>query len=350
MACEYCFYKRDSALRSKANKGKMSLETLRVIIRRLFEETRDRVDIVFQGGEPMLAGIDFYKSAMQYIKEYNTNKIPCTVSVQTNGTLINSEWCEFFAQNDILIGISLDGDNAVHSALRHDIEGNSTFPRVIKSIELLKKYSVSFNILTVVTRRLAGHIESVYNFYKKNGFRRIQFIPVIDDSNYSEKWSLSGEEYYIYLNKLFSLWSRDIMLGEDIYIRDFNAIIDMLLYRTPTVCEMMGRCTMQNVIEANGDVYPCDFYTGDNYFCGNIHKNSFREMFDSPTAKGFMNYRIENTREACKACEIYAMCTSGCRRMQDSEGKFKYCNELKKFYRNNAENIVKVARAIAAVK
>ena len=350
MACEYCFYTRDSLKREEVNKGKMSLDTLKTTVRRLFEETRDRVDIVFQGGEPMLAGIDFYRSAMQYIKEYNVNNIPYTVSVQTNATLINEEWCALFAQNDILIGVSLDGNKAIHSALRRDIKGKDTFNTVLKSIELLKKHSVRFNILTVVTSQIAKHIESVYNFYRKSSFSRIQFITVVDDTSCSEKWSLSAEEYYTYLNTLFSLWSRDILNGEDIYIRDFNAVIDMMLYRVPTTCEMMGVCNMQNVIEANGDTYPCDFYTGDEYLCGNINDMSFRALFDSSVAKGFINNSVNQKNPQCKGCEVYALCAGGCRRMRDNSGKFKYCNELKRFYLQNAQGFVSVARKIAAGK
>lgn len=179
LRCKYCFYNSLSSQREMPSHGLMSEKTLRATLKKAFDFAgNDRVMLSFQGGEPLLAGKDFFRKLHEIIRQLNVNRAPVSIGIQTNGTLIDDEWCSIFKRGGYLVGLSLDGDELADS-LRIDANGNQTFHRVLESAKLMQKYGVDFNILTVLTKQVANRIVPIYNFFKKQKFKHLQFIPML---------------------------------------------------------------------------------------------------------------------------------------------------------------------------
>ena len=227
LRCKYCFYNDLSSHREMPSRGIMSQDTLRNVLKKAFDFAGDdKVMLSFQGGEPLLAGKEFFKDVHAIIRELNVRKCPVYIGIQTNGTLIDDEWCGIFKRGGYLVGLSLDGDEIADS-LRIDANGEPTFQRVLAAAKLMQKHGVEFNVLTVLTKQVAQRIDRIYAFFKKQGFRHLQFIPMLKplrlDQNgkpisaceYStpfpsedENYVMSGEDYAYFLKKCFSLYLR----------------------------------------------------------------------------------------------------------------------------------------------
>ena len=269
LKCKYCFYHSISDARDIKDYGFLEEDTLKVIIQKASLYCNGGNCIIgFQGGEPLLIGLNFYKKLIEYVNEFS-NKTTFSFSLQTNGTLITDEWAIFFKENNFLIGISLDGNKYIHNLNRISYKNEETFNKVIKGISLLKKYNVDFNILTVVTSALCKKVESVYSFFKKNDFRYLQFIPCLEpleNKNLSlSEFSITKDEYKSFLINLFNLWYKDALENNYISIRMFDNILGLFFNQNYEACDMKGGCSCQHIIESDGSVYPCDFYTYETY-------------------------------------------------------------------------------------
>ncbi len=316
MRCEYCFYHSLSALRELPYRGMMSERTLSAALGKIFDYADGGpVSLSFQGGEPLLSGKDFFRTAARLIAELNVKRSPVSVGVQTNGTLIDDEWCDIFSENKWLVGLSLDGDEKAN-AYRVDRDGAPTFDKAYGAAKLLQERGVDFNILCVLTRPVAENIERIYDFYRRNRFRFLQFIPVLkplkggveDDGMY-----LTGEIYGKYLRKLFDLYMRDMMRGEYTSIRQMDNFVALANFRRAEQCGMTGGCARQFVIEGDGAVYPCDFYCLDEYCLGNINESSLEQLAAHPVAVRFVE-ESRNYPDKCKRCRWFCMCMGGCKR------------------------------------
>ena len=198
----------------------MPLETLEKLVQSVLEYADDTASFSFQGGEPMLAGLDFYRNLLVLQKKYNTKNIKIKNAIQTNGTLINLEWAEFFRAHHFLVGVSLDGMEGIHNLNRVDHNGEGTYLRVIDAIKILDEFQVEYNILCVVTRLVAKHPEKTYRFFKKQGFQYLQFIPCLDGLEKQpgmDNYSLSPQLYGNFLKRLFDLWLKDNLECSIIY-------------------------------------------------------------------------------------------------------------------------------------
>lgn len=180
MACQYCFYKDVAAHREQEFEGMLSIESIEKVIQAGMEYAEHICSFAFQGGEPTLAGLDFYRQVVVLQKQYAKPGVEIRNAIQTNGYTIDEEWAAFFRENHFLVGLSLDGPPELHNRNRTDVQGKDTFNRVMKSVRLLKKHNVEFNILCVVTGQNARSVEKLYRFYRKQKFRWLQFIPCID--------------------------------------------------------------------------------------------------------------------------------------------------------------------------
>jgi uncharacterized protein len=180
ICCKYCFYKDEIHNRKIESYGFMKEETLEQIIKKTIDFSDTACTIAYQGGEPTLRGIDFFEKSIEYEKRYNTKGLQISNAIQTNGICINEDWAEFFKKNNFLVGISLDGTSFTHDAFRINNKGQGTFSQVLKAIDLLKKYHVEYNILTVVNALTAKKISLIYGFYKQNNFEYLQFIPCLN--------------------------------------------------------------------------------------------------------------------------------------------------------------------------
>lgn len=336
MRCKYCFYHDVAENREIESYGIMSEQTAKTLIDRAFEYA-DNIAFAFQGGEPTLCGHEFFEKFTEYVKEKQKEKKAIVRYIlQTNGLLIDERFADIFKENGFLIGLSLDGTKDCHDINRVDAKRTGTFSKVKKAADLLTKKDVDFNILSVITEANAKRAEANYNFYKKNGLKFIQYIPQIAPFNEKPEYStLSAESYGKFLCTVFDLWYRDFAAGEYISIRDIDNYCGILMGRRPESCALQGHCSCNFTVEANGNVYPCDFYVLDEYLLGNLNGMSLEEMIKSDTAKRFIEESFVE-KEECKTCTWKALCRTGCRRnkepLKETNGRQFFCKSYKMFF------------------
>ncbi len=331
LKCKYCFYSDLSLHRNNYSKGFMTRETAENVIKSAVQYTKgSKIVFVFQGGEPMLSGIDFFRDFVLLVKKHNTYGSPVLYCLQTNATMIDDEWCVFFKQNDFLVGVSLDGTKEQNS-FRLYPNGESSFNDVLNGIKLLDKYNVKFNILSVVTKNLANSVRDNYRFLKSLGIRDIQYINCLKGagSGAENDYCMSPEDYSVFLEKAFKLYYNDNMRGNRVSVRSFNNYLSLLKTGRAEQCGMNGFCSEQFVVEGDGSVYPCDFYCTDEWELGNININSFSEMRNSKKAKIFIeeSFKID---DKCRKCDYFALCRGGgCKR---GRADTDFCGVYKKFF------------------
>jgi uncharacterized protein len=329
--------------------GIMSFSTLETLIKEAIRYADKFVSFAFQGGEPTLAGLEFFKKAVELQKKYNYKSLIIENTIQTNGTLIDEKWAAFLKENNFLVGLSLDGPKHIHDYCRLDRKGEGTFDKVNNTIDILDRYGVEYNIVSVVTNKTAKKIVGIYNYFKKNNFQYMQFIPCLDaDVNKPSEYSLEPRDYGEFLCKLFDLWYEDFMAGRDVYIRMFSNYAQMAAGYAPEECGMCGRCTTYFVVEGNGNVYPCDFYATDEWRLGTVN-NGFKTLYESEKSKYFMELSYVKPSE-CTQCEYYYFCRGGCRRWRDvySEGLgINYlCDAYKVFFKHSIPRILRLGKMI----
>lgn len=336
MKCQYCFYADEMEKRSQSSYGIMRIETLEHVIQEIFRFAEEQCTIAFQGGEPTLAGLDFYKQCVLLVKKYNLKKIPVSYALQTNGYALDDQWYSFFAQHHFLIGLSIDGVKAAHDAYRKDACGNDTYLRVLETACGLRQAGVDFNVLTVVNRRTASKIRKIYENYQKQGFMWQQYIACLDpvwEHPGQQEYSLTPQMYGRFLIELFELWDLDLRQGKQPYIRQFENYIGILMGHLPESCEQRGVCSYQNIVEADGSVYPCDFYVMDGYCIGNLNTDSFQEIEQKRKESRFVENSL-NHLEKCKNCPYFMVCRCGCRRHREQlgTGENYFCEAYQMFF------------------
>lgn len=349
LRCRYCFYHDLADRRSVASYGIMEKDTLRQVLIRAYEalpEGRNNLNLIFQGGEPMLAGLDFFESLERMLRELGRPGVRVNRSVQTNGTLIDDDWACFYARHRYLLGVSLDGPADIQNELRPDAEGRGSFNRVMAGIACLKRHGVEYNILSVVTSQAARHGRKVYGFLRKNGWDYLQFIPCMDPVDGSrQQHGLTAEQYGRFLTEVFDLYEAELLAGKRVSVRWFDNLLDLAAGYPPESCGMTGVCACHFVLEADGSVYPCDFYVDDAHRLGNVWDAGFREMFESDAARAF----VEQSRalpERCGACRWRALCRGGCRRYREADGLNRLCRAYELFFDARAERVLRLARML----
>lgn len=339
MHCRYCFYIDETKHRETPLYGTMESDTLDLLVRRVLAEAESSCTFGFQGGEPTLAGLDFFRRLIELEKRYNKKGLRISHALQTNGLTIDDAWARFLRENNFLVGLSLDGPKDIHDANRLDTSDKGTFTRVMRTVALFQKYGVEFNILAVVTNRSARHGRQIYDFFLKHGLTYQQYIACLDplgEERGSHPHSLKPEAYGNFLITLFDLWYRDRSNGKFVYIRDFENLGNMVMGGEPERCGMSGRCVNQHIVEANGDVFPCDFYMLDDYRLGNLKTDDLAAL-DAGCAKcGFIKESAALPEE-CKACRWLPICRGGCRRDRQTAqlhqvGSNYFCAAFRKFY------------------
>ncbi len=362
MRCSYCFYCDETERRAVKSYGMMSLDTLKNVIRKTMLNARGYAGYLYQGGEPTLRGLDFFCAAVEYQRRYNRNNVTVYNSLQTNGYALDKEWCRLFREENFLIGLSVDGTQTIHDRHRRGMQGEGTYKKALQAAELFDRYHVEYNILTVVTADLSSHIREVYEEYYRRGWRRQQYIlclePLEDCKSHSGSHiqpfqkappcSPTPEEYGAFLIQLFQLWYEDYRKGRQPYIREFDNYIRVLQGYLPENCAMRGTCSLQNVVEADGSVYPCDFYALDNYCLGNYNENTFAEIHNNPIAEEFLE-RSRELAEDCRSCEFFFLCRGGCRRNRVPEigtgsHKNKFCTSYRSFFKECLEKMKEIAQ------
>ncbi|MFW5780833.1 MAG: radical SAM protein [Bacillota bacterium] len=340
LKCKYCFYHFISDSRESYSYGMMKQELVRKILYKAFEFTKGQaVNISFQGGEPLLRGKEFFIKFNEYVKELNKNNSPVNIAIQTNGTLIDDEWCKIFYENNYLVGLSLDGDKLAN-VYRLDKENNQVFDLIMKNVKLLKSHKVDFNILSVLTDKVANRINKIYEFFLSQGIKHIQFIPCLKPLNedIEDKMYLTGEQYGEFLINLFRLYYKDFIKGNYVSIRQLDNFVQLASARNAEQCGMNGHCSYQFVIEANGNVYPCDFYCLDEYITGNINNQDFKELSKNTKAVNFIKESI-SLEPKCKLCKYYKLCRGGCKRERKD---IEFCKAYKIFFKECISDLLKL--------
>ena len=338
--CAYCFYKKIAEERGTPG-GIMTGPTAERLLDRAFSLRPAALSVSFQGGEPPLAGLDWYRRFLALAAEKNADRIPVDWSIQTNGTNVDGEWAAFFKENRFLVGLSLDGDRATNDRCRRDAAGNSVYDRTLAAADTLTAYGTDFNILSVVTDESACEIDRTYRDFKRRGFRFLQFIPLVDEGTGP---TLGADAYGYFLKRLFDLWYEDFCRGEYVSVRHIDNYVRMLLGQPPENCAMGGVCGRYYVIEANGDVYPCDFYCREPYRLGNVFDEAPFACGEKHRAFLADSYTIHRS---CAACEYHALCRGGCRRDRTEDGtRNKYCEAYRAFFAHALPRLRRAAQSL----
>ncbi|MCD8129813.1 MAG: anaerobic sulfatase maturase [Lachnospiraceae bacterium] len=353
MKCDYCFYCDEAAKRERESYGLMSEETLKNVIRRTMLRAEGAITYAFQGGEPTLRGLSFFEKAVAYQRKYNKMGVRVYNALQTNGYGINEDWCRFLSENHFLVGVSVDGIKETHDKYRHGKDGSPTFDRILRATELFDQFGVEYNILTVVNQKVAAHISEIYDFYRKRGWHYQQYIACLDpleEERGLNEYALRPEQYGDFLITLFDLWYQDWEKGEAPSIREFENYIGILMGYYPEACNQRGICSIQNVVEADGSVYPCDFYMLDEYRLGNFNQDRLDRILERAKESGFVERSMKLTAE-CKACEYFKICRGGCQRNREPDsgsGLYRnyFCESFRRFFEACLPRMEKVAGAL----
>lgn len=359
MRCKYCFYENEVVIRKEDHSVFMTLDTAQLLIYQAFsciesekrgEKNTVPISFAFQGGEPTLAGLDFFNKFIEMVQTYNVRKYPVQYTIQTNGLLLNEEWADFFAKNNFLVGISIDGDKALHESLRPDAVGRSTWDRVTRNLRLLQDKHVETNLLCVVTRQCAKHPEKYYRVLKNLGVSFLQFIPCLDPLDVprgSMQYSLTPKLYGSFLWGLFDEWYWDWKSGHYTSIRLFDDYIHLAMGLPAGTCATSGSCGAYFVVEGDGTLYPCDFYCLNEWKIGKLGEASLAEYAKSEIETHFLEEGTKHPSE-CSSCRFYPLCFGGCKRdwYQDSDGKNHnyFCSSFSQFFTYAEQRILEIAR------
>lgn len=350
LRCKYCFYADESENRQQKCYGLMSFETADRLIEYAVEAVSGKgtVSIGFQGGEPTLIGLDFFRHFIEEEKKYP--EVRFIHSIQTNGYALNEEWAAFLAENVFLTGISIDGYKEVHDTNRITSEGEGSFERVAGNHRILKKHNVETNALCVITGQAAKKPHRVFNRLKQMGFDFIQFIACLDplgNERGKEPYSLVPEDYGSFLCAVFDDWYADWKNGSYISIRQFDDYVHLLTGIQPSSCAATGKCGVYLVVEADGSLYPCDFYVLDEWNIGNINDSSILQAIESPKALSFFSDNGKRP-DSCGTCTWLPLCHGGCKRdisFTDSIPENYYCSAFRFFFEYASERLMEIARA-----
>ena len=338
LACKYCYYLEKDKLYPTAQRHLMSDEMLEQFTREYIEaQTMNQVLFTWHGGEPLLRSIDFYRKALSLQQKYAGGRRIDNV-IQTNGTLLTDEWCEFFAQNHWLVGISIDGPQPYHDHYRLTAAGKPSWKKVMQGIKLLKKHGVEWNAMAVVNTYNANHPLEFYRFFKENGCQFLQFTPIVerltrhedgrtlasladkDEISLSEA-SVAPEQWGYFLCAIFDEWVRKDV-GK-IFVEIFDCTLANWMGISPGICAYSKECGHAGVMEHNGDVYSCDHFVFPEYKLGNIRDHSLIDMLYGEQQQEFSRLKHSSLPRQCKECDMEFACHGECpknRFMKDKYG------------------------------
>jgi uncharacterized protein len=327
--CTYCYYLEKKNLYPGVINYSMAEELLEVFTRQFIEANEVPVVIfTWQGGEPTLMGLDFFRKAVELQKNYAGDK-KIENAFQTNGTLLNEDWCRFFADNNVLVGISVDGAEHNHNHYRKTSSGKGSFKRVMKGIELLHKFKVEFNTLSVVNDYNVNFASETYRFLKQIGSGFIQFLPIVEriaDNSVNNKlrlvapdykgkaevtdWSVPPLSFGEFLITIFDEWVRNDV-GK-FYVQIFDATLANFIGEMPGICVFAETCGDALVMEYSGDIYSCDHFVYPEYFLGNIKTRPLIEMVKSKGQIEFGINKRNNLPRYCLRCDVRFACHGEC--------------------------------------
>jgi len=343
--CHYCFYhERPSDPYRQARRHRMSAEVLDALIRQGMALNRQDATFGWQGGEPTLCGLDFFKRVVDLQSTYGRPGQSVSNGLQTNALLLTPQWAEFLREYRFLLGVSLDGPAEYHDHYRTFPDGRPTHQRVLDALHMLQEHQVEFNILTVVNRYNADHGVEIYDYLVDQGFTFLQFIPCVEiDPNTGRvtDFSVTPEQFARFLCGVFDRWYN---YGQPIVsVRDFEATLAAYLGQESTVCCYQKECGGYLVVEYNGDVYPCDFMVREELLMGNILETPLQVLFDSEPVRRFATAKAA-PRPECQRCPWMPLCNQGCPRFVDVDGSGRHylCRAYQQFFTHTHDRFVEL--------
>ena len=341
--CQYCYYLHKEELYPKGERWRMPERTLQEYVRQYIEAQPDGVEEItfaWQGGEPTLLGIDFFRRAVELQRRYLPPGTRLINTLQTNGVLLDDRWCEFFRENGFLIGLSIDGPAQMHDRYRYDKQGRPTFAAVLQGLKLLKRHGVEFNALVVVGSHNGDHGRRVYTYLRDNGVEFLQFIPIVErrgvgahaeaepqpakdrslDSagrSRSGQWdrlvssrSVRPEQFGDFLIAVFDEWiHRDV--GR-VFVQIFDQALAAWMGLEPSLCIFRQQCGRALALEHSGDLFSCDHFVEPGYKLGNIHDRPIVELANSPVQHAFGEAKQTTLPAYCRRCEVRFACNGEC--------------------------------------
>jgi uncharacterized protein len=325
--CDYCFYLRKEKM-FNAGVKRMDLDTAKHIIQQAAEQSLGGISFNWQGGEPTLIGLDFFKQIVKLQAKYGRDKF--INSIQTNGLLLNGDWAEFLRENQFLVGLSIDGEKHIHDRYRKYAGGQGSWEKVVKIAELLLGRGVAVNSISVVNDYSAKFARETYFFLKGLGFMHMQFIPIVEldrERGIPAEFSVKSEAYGHFMVELLDLWKKDFHDGyPDIYIRFFENLLHKFDGQESLDCILKKECADYLVIEHNGDVYPCDFFVEKERNLGNIKSGHLLEMLNSKEQDRLGKSKMELS-DKCQKCEWLSVCYGGCPKDRIADKNISYLCE-----------------------
>ena len=315
MACTYCFYLEKSALFSETKTHRMSEDILEETVKQVLSQGESEVSFGWQGGEPTLMGLPFFRKAVEFQQYYGRGQSVGN-GLQTNGLLIDQEWAEFLSEYNFLIGLSLDGPEHIHNRYRQMRNGKGSWSRVVDKAKLLLDKDVATNALTVINDYSVDFPEEIYTFHKSIGLEYMQFIPCLepDPRDFSQiaSFSAPSDKYGQFLCRMFDLWLDDFdgMIATT-SIRFFDSLFHIYVDLPAPECTLLKECGVYLVIEHNGDVYACDFFVDPEWKLGNIKTGKLINMLNSSKQNRFGQLKANLLKE-CKRCPWLRTCRGGC--------------------------------------
>ncbi|MCP5038384.1 MAG: anaerobic sulfatase maturase [Rhodobacteraceae bacterium] len=371
IACEYCYYLEKEKLFPAEKKFRMGPDILKSYISQLIETSREagmaEVSFTWQGGEPTILGVDYFRQIIALQEKYAPEGIQITNSLQTNGILLDDEWGQFLNENGFLVGISIDGPKKIHDRYRLDRAGRPTFDAVMRGLEVLQRHNVEHNVLTVVNRANAGKGKEIYKFLKGLGIEYMQFIPIveraqngalagapqmdIDPGNAVTPWSVSPRSYGKFLTEIFDIWFRHD-IGRT-FVQFFDAQLGMWMGHGSSLCVFAENCGAGLAIEHDGALYSCDHYVYPEYRLGNLTETSLRELVWAKRQREFGTDKTNGLTAQCKACSFKFACNGGCpkhrfAKAKDGEDGHNYfCESHTMFFRHAESRLQRMAQLVS---
>jgi uncharacterized protein len=358
LACEYCYYLEKGKLYPEQKNHIMTEEMLEKFVEEYINcQTTQQVLFTWHGGETLMRPISFYKRALELQHKYARGR-QIDNCIQTNGTLLNDEWCKFFKENNFLVGVSIDGPQEFHDEYRRNKQGIPSFHKVMKGIELLKKHEVEYNAMAVVNDYNVDYPLEFYNFFKQLDCHYIQFAPIVErlaaKTNQTQltlpeeqdaaielaPFSVDSGKWGDFLCAIFDEWIKEDV--GDYYIQLFDATLANWVGEQPGICTLAATCGHAGVMEFNGDVYTCDHYVFPEYKLGNIKTSTLTEMMYSERQLTFGENKKKTLPQQCKACEFLFACHGECPKNRflhtpaGEPGLNYLCKGYKKFFKHVA--------------
>ncbi|MCX8038811.1 MAG: anaerobic sulfatase maturase [Candidatus Sumerlaeia bacterium] len=352
LRCQYCFYLEKNALYPQRRVHRMSDEVLCEMVRQMMTTGQPQLGFSWQGGEPTLMGLDYFKAAVRYQQQFGRSGQTVANSLQTNGILINDEWCEFLAEYKFLIGLSLDGPPHIHNYYRRTNNGKPSHDFALRAADLMRRHGVEFNILAVVNEYSARFPKEIYHYFRENDMLYLQFIPCVErdpKTGAPAPFSVLPEAYGDFLCGLFDEWVKDFQNGWPVVSeRTFDSLMHTYLGRPAPMCIFMETCGDYVVVEHSGDVYSCDFYVEPAQYLGNLLERDLTLLAASQKQVEFGERKRALRPPECDQCKWLRHCYGGCLKdrftIPATQGRDYFCKAYKQFFAHSEAVYVDLCR------